>query len=119
MTLRQRRYRHNPVPTLRHRQLGGLSKAVVTAHSCPRAPPRRPRCNRGQARDIATGDRTLRLGKGLRERITVSNQILLQGSMDHVGGAATLDFGDQPKRRMIVLVDAKCLGGESWHSVTL
>ncbi len=69
--------RAHPVPTPRLMPAQVLSKAVVTAHSYPRAPPRRARCDRSQARNIAAGDRTLRLRKGLRERITVSNQILL------------------------------------------
>lgn len=88
----------------------GLSKAVVTTHGCLRTPLRRPRCDRRQAGNIAVGDRALRLRKGLCERITVSSQILLQSGMDYVGGATALDFGDQPKRRMIVLVDATRLG---------
>lgn len=97
----------------------GPSKAVVTTHRCPRTPPRRPRGDRRQTRDIATGDRALRLRKRLSECITVGSQVLLESGMDYVSGTATLDFGNQPKRRMIVLVDAKWLGSKSRHSVTL
>jgi hypothetical protein len=87
----------------------------VTANGCLRAPPRRARCNRGEARDIAAGDSTLGLSKAIGERLSMGDQVLLQSGVDYVGGTATLDFGDQPQRRMIVLINAKRLGGESSH----
>lgn len=87
----------------------------MAAHSSPRTPPRRTRRDRGKAREIAAGDSALGLRKGIRECLTVGKQILLQGGMDDICRTATLDFGDQPKRSMIALVDAKCLGGGSSH----
>ena len=87
----------------------------MTADSRLRAPSRRTRGDRGKARNIAVGDCTLCLRKRIRERLTMGEEVLLQSGMDDISRAATLDFGDQPQRSMIVLVDAKRLGSQSSH----
>ncbi len=54
----------------------------MAAHSRPRAPPRRTRCDCGQTREIAASDSALCLRKGIRKRLTVGEEIRLQGGMD-------------------------------------
>ena len=44
-------------------------------------------------------------------------EVLLERSVDDIGRTTTLDFRDQPKRRVIVLVYPKCLGDCSRHAL--
>ena len=69
----------------------------MATNGCPGTPSRRARRDRGEAGDIAVGDRTLRLREGIRKCLTMGDQILLQCGMDYIRWTATLDFGDQPR----------------------